>query len=143
MVDTNPKTPATPEHPSGCSCILAAILAVPLFTLTGIMVWAIFNPYPRPTVYVPASAYREPSPLDDFTPRDVVELIGKPGEKTVKFHLAPRRGHASIPTPVPVKAELLGIDRESQLPIEARILTGPNKGMEVDVRPEEVRPLHR
>ena len=122
-----------PEHPSGCSCILAAILAVPLCTLTGIMVWAIFNPYPRPTVYVPASAYIEPSPLDNVVPNDVILLVGKPGETSHKFHLMPRRGRASIPTAVPVKAKIVDVDRYQRTPIHAVILSGPNSGMDVDV----------
>ena len=74
---------------------------------------------------------------------DVVELVGPPGQATVKFHLSPRDGKASIPTAVPVKAEVVGTDIQHPMVFEVRILDGPNRDMLVDVEPSAIRPLSR
>ena len=79
-------------------------------TLAGIMVWAI-STHIQEQPQVPASAYIEPSPLDNVVPNDVILLVGKPGETSHKFHLMPRHGRASIPTAVPVKAKVVDVDR--------------------------------
>jgi hypothetical protein len=78
---------------------------------------------------------------ENVTVGDVVELVGKPGDTSVKFHLAPRSGKASILTPVPVKAEVKSIEENDPLPYEVKIMSGPNKGMDVDVDSHAVRAL--
>ena len=60
----------------------------------------------------------------------------------VKFHLSPRNGQAAIPTTVPVKAEVLSIDPGKPMPVECRIMDGPNKDMVVDVPVANVRTPH-
>ena len=82
--------------PRGCGCILAllspqvllAILAklMPPPNMTqesqrGEEVSSNYDP-------IPASVYHGPIP-PDIQPRDVIELIGSPGQTIVKFHLSP------------------------------------------------------
>ncbi len=88
------------------------------------------------------ATYRPAVPTNIMV-HDMVELIGSPGQTIVRFHLAPQSGQASIPTAVPVKAEVMSINQDQPLPIEARIADGPNRDMLVDVEAWVVRPLSR
>lgn len=136
------------DEPIGCvrqglGCIIAMIALGIIAILVLVMIGVLFGPINSPgTPQVPASAYIEPSPLDNVVPNDVILLVGKLGETSHKFHLMPRQGRASIPTTVPVKAKVVALDREQRTPIHAVILSGPNSGMDVDVTLEEMKQLH-